>query len=1067
MRRPFVSSLVTSGLILLGLVPAVARAQEATIVSGQVSTRGAPVVGASVSIPSLRLGTTSDGKGMYRLTVPASAAGEVALSVRRIGYVTRSVLVTLTGGQLHQDFVLEASAVELTAVIVTGLGGEIEKSKLGTSAQQLNAEELNTTRAQNLVEQMQGKVPGVQITGSGTQGGSVNIIIRGQNSITQNNQPLFILDGVPVSDADRGGDRGSGFDYGNVLSDLNPDDIQSLTVLKGPNAAALYGSRAANGVVVITSKKGANSGGRMRTELNTNVTFERPSILPEWQNQYGQGAGGAFSWVNGSGGGVNDGADQSWGPKLDGRLICQFTSPGAGTPGCTATPWVPHPDNMDVFYQTGLTVTSTVAVSGGSDRAYGRVSLGGDNVNGVFPNNDFRRRSAALSGTFHASDRFTADGSVDYVYNRGQNRTGTGYWGRNPLENFIWLGRQVDFHALADYPGKSGATNGGPPTREFNWNYNYHNNPFWLQEQNPVADRRDQVIGSVAAHYRITDGVNATLRTGSDIYRLGIEEDFARGGLAFIDQKYAGGFRFRNDYRSDNNTDLSVTGERRLSDWLHVNALVGGNQRREYFHADSQQTAGIVVPEIYNPANAAIAPTIGQRIERRWVNSLYGSAAFTLFDWWTVEGTGRNDWSSTLPAAARSYFYPSVNTSVLLTDALPRLRSRVFDAIKLRASIARVGNDAPVYKTQPVYIGNANKFNGQPQFSLDSVLANANLKPEITTSEEVGAELVMLRNRVTLDASWYHKSTRDQIFNVQIPPTSGFTSKFINAGEISNRGIEALLTVTPLQVPGGITWTSTFNFAHNHSEVVDLAPGVSTIVLGQGLFGDVNIEARKGEPYGTIRGNKFLRDSAGNILTSGGLPIQDPAFSVLGNIQPDWTGGWSNEIRYKSLALSMQIDVRHGGKIVSLTNYLGDYAGTLASSLRGRETDWNSPGIVVKGIDADTCALPGGCKPNTTTVTAETYYQNLFHIIEPYIYDGGYVKLRELRVSYDLPANWAAWFFGAQAATFSVTGRNLITWKNVPNIDPEFAYSSGNFQGMEYMIPSNPRSIGFNLRIVP
>lgn len=1059
MRRPFVSSLVTCGLVLLGLVPAVA--QEATIVSGQVSTRGAPVVGASVSIPSLRLGTTSDGQGMYRLTVPASTTGEVALSVRRIGYVTRSVPITLTGGQLQQDFVLEASAVELTEVIVTGLGGEIEKSKLGTAAQQLNAEELNTTRAQNLVQQVQGKVPGVQITGSGTQGGSVNIIIRGQNSITQNNQPLFILDGVPVSNADRGGDRGSGFDYGSVLSDLNPDDIQSLTVLKGPNAAALYGSRAANGVVVITTKKGANSGGRMRTELNTNVTFERPSILPEWQNQYGQGAGGAFSWVDGSGGGVNDGADQSWGPKLDGRLICQFTSPGAGTPGCTATPWVPHPDNMDVFFRTGLTVTSTVAVSGGSDRAYGRVSLGGDNVNGVFPNNDFRRRSASLSGTFHAGDRFTADGSVEYVYNSGQNRTGTGYWGRNALENYIWLGRQVDFHALADYAGKSGATNGGPATREFNWNYNYHNNPFWLQEQNPVVDRRDQVIGSVAAHYRIIDGVNATLRTGSDIYRLGVEEDFARGGLAFINQAYAGGFRFRNDYRNDNNTDLSVTGERRITTWLHVNALVGGNQRREYFHADSQQTTGIVVPGIFNPANAAIAPTIGQRIERRWVNSLYGSAAFTLFDWWTVEGTGRNDWSSTLPANARSYFYPSFNTSVLLTDALPQLRNRVFDAIKLRASVARVGNDAPVYSLLPVYIGNANKFNGQAQFSLNPVLANANLKPEITRSEEVGAELVMLRSRVTLDASWYHKSTRDQIFNVQIPPTSGFTSKFINAGEISNRGIEALLTVTPLQVPGGITWTSTFNFAHNHSEVVDLAPGVSTLVLGQGLFGDVNIEARKGEPYGTIRGNRFLRDSAGNILTSGGLPIQDPAFSVLGNIQPDWTGGWSNEIRYRNFGLTMQIDVRHGGKIVSLTNYLGDYAGTMSSSLRGREVDWNKPGIVVKGIDQTTR------QPNVDTVTAETYFQNLFHIIEPYIYDGGYVKLRELRVSYDLPANWAAWFFGAQAATISVTGRNLITWKNVPNIDPEFAYSNGNFQGMEYMIPSNARSIGFNLRIVP
>jgi len=1062
MSRRFVPSILHGGLLLVGLSPALARAQQVTTVSGRVTAAvgGAPLAGAAVTIPTLRIGAATDAEGRYQFALPASATGEATLTARRIGYVTRSVRLTLTGGSMQMDLALESSAVELTAVIVTGLGGARERSTLGTASQQVGAAELNQTRAQNVVQQLQGKVSGVQITGSGTQGGSTNIIIRGQNSITQNNQPLFIVDGVPVSNADRGGDRGSGFDYGNVMSDLSPDDVETVNVLKGPNAAALYGSRAANGVVLITTRKGSNSGGRMRTELNTNVTFESPSIVPQWQNQYGQGAGGAFCWVDGSGGGVNDGADQSWGPKLDGRPICQFTSPGAGTSSCTPTPWVAHPDNMDAFFRTGLTVSNTVGVSGGSDRAYGRISLGGDNVNGVLPDNEFRRRTASLSGTFHASDRFTADGSVQYTYNNGKNRPGTGYWGRNPLENYIWLGRQVDFHALADYAGKTGATNGGPATREFNWNYNYHNNPFWLQEQNPVVDRRDRIIGSVAAHYKIAEGVNATLRTGSDIYRLGIEEDFARGELAFINQAYAGGFRFRNDYRNDNNTDLTVTGDRRLTSWLQVSAVVGGNTRREYFHADSQQTAGIVVPDIYNPANAAIAPTIGQRIERRWVNSLYGSAAFTFFDWWTVEGTGRNDWSSTLPTNARSYFYPSVNTSVLLTDALPSLRSRVLSAVKLRAAIARVGNDAPVYALTPVYLGNANKFNGQPQFSLDPALTNAALKPEITRSDEVGAELALLENRVTLDASWYHKSTRNQIFNVQVPPTTGFTSRWINAGEISNRGIEALLTLTPVQSPGGVTWTSTMNFAHNHSEVVDLSPGVSTIVLGNGLFGDVTIEARKGEPYGTIRGNPFSRDSAGNILTDGGKPIPGP-FSVLGNIQPDWTGGWANQVSYRRFSLGVQFDVRHGGKIVSLTNYLGDYAGTLGSSLRGREKDWNDPGILVKGIDVNTG------QPNTTRVTAETYFQSLFHLIEPYIYDGSYVKLRELRLSFELPAKWAGWFLGAHAASISVTGRNLVTWKHVPNVDPEFAYSSSNFQGLEYMIPSNPRSIGFNLRIVP
>ena len=507
--RSFVRSILDGGLVLLGLLPAVSHAQEAATVSGQVTTTvgAAPLLGATVSIPALRLGATTDAEGMYRFTVPASVTGEVTLTARRIGYLPLSVQVNLTGGPIRQDFALEVGAIELAQVVVTALGVEREKSRLGTAVQQINAGELNDTRAQNLVQQIQGKVSGVQITAPGTQGGSTNIIIRGQNSITQNNQPLFIVDGVPVSNANRGGDRASGFDYGNVLSDLNPDDVEALSVLKGPNAAALYGSRAANGVILITTRKGGATGGRMRTELNTTVTWERPSILPEWQNQYGQGAGGAFSWVDGSGGGVNDGADQSWGPRLDGRPICQFTSPGAGTPSCTATPWVAHPDNMDAFFRTGFTVSSTVGVSGGTDRAYGRVSLGGDNVNGILPSNDFRRRTASLSGTFHASDRFTADGSVQYTYNRGTNRPGTGYWGRNPLENYIWLGRQVDFHALADYRDKTGAANGGPATREFNWNYNYHNNPFWLQDQNPVVDRRDRVIGSVAAHYRITEGL--------------------------------------------------------------------------------------------------------------------------------------------------------------------------------------------------------------------------------------------------------------------------------------------------------------------------------------------------------------------------------------------------------------------------------------------------------------------------------------------------------------------------------------------------------------------------------
>jgi TonB-linked SusC/RagA family outer membrane protein len=1053
---------VVRAALVLGLLPAVALAQQGTIIAGRVTSKqgGVPLPIATVSIPTLRVGSITNSDGNYRFTVPASATGTVTLLVRRIGYVTDSARITLSGGTVRQDFTLVVQAMELAQVVVTGLGVEREKARLGTAQQQVTAGDVNETRALNFAQQLQGKVSGVQITSSGTQGGSTNIIIRGQNSILGNNQPLFIVDGIAVSNANRGGDRGSGFDFGNVLSDLNPDEIESLSVLKGPNAAAIYGSRAANGVILITTRKGRNTAGRMRTEVNTVLTWEKPSILPKWQNQYGQGAGGEFAWADGSGGGVNDGADQSWGPKLDGRLICQFTSPGAGTSNCTPTPWVAHPDNMEAFFRTGLTAATTAAVSGGTDRASGRLSLGADNINGIFPNNAFQRRTVALSGTFVANARLTADGSVQYVRNTGMNRPGTGYWGRNPLENYIWFGRQVDIHALHDYTDKNGATNGGPATREFNWNYNYHNNPFWLQDQNPVTDARDRLIGNVTARYHFNDHLSASLRTGSDIYRLGIEEDFAQGGLSFVNAAYAGGFVFINDYRNDNNTDLTITGDRQLTSWLQVNVVGGGNLRREYFNTNSQQTAGLVVPGIYNPSNAAITPTIAQTIQRRQVNSVYGSAAFTMYGWWTVEGTARNDWASTLPVSQLSYFYPSVNTSVILTDALPSLRSSVVSGIKLRAAVARVGSDAPVYSLAPVFIGDANKFASQPQFRLDNSLANANLKPEITRSDEVGAELSLFRNRVTLDGSYYNKATRNQIFNVQISPASGFTSKWINAGEISNRGLEGLLTMNLLDNPRSLTWSTTLSYAHNRSKVVDLSPGVTTIVLGNGLFGDVTIEARKGEAYGTIRGNPFERDSAGNILTDGGVPIGG-AFAVLGNIQPNWTGGWANQFSFRNFSVNALLDVRQGGQIVSLTNYLGDYAGTLASSLHGREQDWDKPGIVVKGVDVNTG------QPNTENITAETYYQSLFHLIEPYIYDGSYVKLRELRVSYNLPSSWAGRFLGARTASIALTGRNLMTWKKVPNVDPEFTYSSGNNQGMEYMIPSNPRSIGVNVRIIP
>ncbi|MEO8577199.1 MAG: hypothetical protein ABI556_10885 [Gemmatimonadales bacterium] len=469
-------------------------------------------------------------------------------------------------------------------------------------------------------------------------------------------------------------------------------------------------------------------------------------------------------------------------------------------------------------------------------------------------------------------------------------------------------------------------------------------------------------------------------------------------------------------------------------------------------------TTGLSVAGIYNVTNAAVTPTLGQFDSRRQVNGAYGDLAVTMFNWLTVEGTGRNDWSSTLPDGKNSYFYPSLSASAVLTEAIPSLTSRFLTYAKVRASTASVGADAGPYQLRTTYGGLANKFAGLPQFSLQNFIANAALLPEKTKALEAGLELSMLEGRATLDLSWYDKATRNQIFTIPVSPTSGFQSKAVNAGKISNKGIDFLLGVTPFRNSNGLEWTSTFNYSRNKSMVDKLAPGITTFVVGSSWY--TNIEAREGEPYGSIFGYAFDRDSAtGKIYTDGGITVLGER-KVLGNIQPDWTGGWNNSFRFRNFSLNALIDMRRGGNIVSITNFFGEYSGVLKSSLKGREVDFDNPGIVVDGIDINTG------QPNTERVTAEQYFQNIFPVMEPYVYDASWTKLRELRFGFDLPAKWAN-RLNARAVNVSLTGRNLFTWTDVPNIDPEFSYSIGNFQGVEFAALPNARSWGVSFRITP
>ena len=1035
----------------LALVPTVLAAQD--VLTGHVTGEGgAPLPNATVYIQNTRLGAVAGSDGAYRIVLPSAEVGQtVTIAARLIGYRERSQVVKLTQGTNTLDFALEAAPVQLQGVITVAEGQQVQKSQLGTSAQVVSNEDLTKSPNNNFVEQLGAKVAGVDVTSPGTQGGSVAIRIRGSASITGNNEPLYVIDGVPIPTRDRGSDANGGWDYGSTISDINADDIASITVLKGPNAAALYGSEAANGAVIITTKHGSNSDGKIQTRLNTSYSFDKVGILPDFQNLYGQGAGGQFSYVDGLGDGIQDGNDQSFGPRLDGRLIDQFTGP--------QQPWIAHPDNVQSFFNTGGTFEANLAVEGGSDKSNARMAVGVQNQSGIVPNNFFHKWTSSLAGNLKIGDKLTTTASLQFLRNNGLNRAGVGY-NAGILEGLdVWFGRQVDMNALRDhYMDYNQFGN------RYNWNSNYHSNPFFLQYMNPEQDTRNQYIGSVSATYHITDWLSATGRAGGDIFNTQSQQDVAAGNVSWAgagleDLAYAGAFNMYNGNQTDYTTEGLLNANRQLTSRLQLNALAAVGEHQANFHLNQQSTQGISVPNIYNISNAAISPTLTQFDEKDQTNSVFGSASLTWDNWWTVEGTARNDWSSTLPKGKNSYFYPSVNTSLILTDAIPSLKSNVINYLKLRGSIAKVGNTAPAYSLLTTFIGQSTKFGSDPLYTLNDSLANANLKPEITRADEVGFELGLFGDRATVDASYYTRATTNQIIPVQVSPTSGYSSKWINAGKITNKGFEASLNVTPVRAfSGDFEWNTTFTFNKNNSRVDALSNGVETIVLGSSWY--LNEEARKGQPYGALYGYTLLRDpTTHELLLHDGLPQLGPQ-AVLGSVQPDWTGGWNNEFRYKRLTLSGLIDIHEGGSIFSVTNFFGEYTGVLASTIHGREKDWNNPGLVIKGIDDATG------QPNTTVVTSEEYFQSLFPIHEPFIYKDSYLKLREVRLALDVPPNLTSLMHASQVQ-IALFGRNLWTSTKVPNIDPEFSTQTGNFQGVEFASLANPKSFGIQLQVTP
>lgn len=1050
---------VLSLLLLLGFsLPQHLLHAQTSPVNGTVeSNSGIPLSGVSVRVLGGKATLTSN-LGNFTL---AAKMGDT-LSFTYIGYEATQVVLTNLTAQLNVQ--LQQVSGELGEVVVTALGISKEKKSLGYSVQEVKSEQLNTTQTPNLVNDLSGKIAGVRVTNSQGDMGSSRIVIRGETSISGNNQPLFVVDGVAVDNSQLG--AGGSRDYSNAIADLNAEDIASVSVLKGPNAAALYGSRAAHGVIIIKTKSGKKKKG-LGITLNSNNTFSSLLILPKYQNTFGQGGNGEFSYVDGNGGGLNDNVDESWGPRMEGQPIPQFGSEGK------AVPFVAHPDNVKDFFQTGFSTNNSVSIADAGDKYSYRIGFNDGHQTGVIPNSKLNKRNISLNTTFKITDKLSLSAVANYLITAAPNLPGVGgKRATSTMLQFTWFGRQVDMQSLKD----SYFSTGSPD----NWNNAYYPNPYFGAYENTVEQRRDRLIGDIGLTYEITHGLTAHFHSGTDYYndRRKLKIAYGTSGTPF------GSYEEVGYTLNENNTEATLNFDKNINSDFALNLLAGGNIRNKTYEENDQKAPRLAVGGIYTLDNSRDPLISSNYYSRLKVYSLYGSAQLGFRNYAFVNVTARNDWSSTLPADNLSYFYPSVNGTLVFTD-LFKVKSDVLSYGKVRGGWAEVGADTDPYQLYNTY--GFSLFGSNPLLTTSGIQMNANFKSESTTSTEFGLDLGFFHSRATLDISLYNTNSFNQILKVDITPTTGYTQQLLNAGKINNKGLEIALGVTPIKNQD-LDWNLGINFAMNRSKVkyLDEAGELENYTLGSD--GTVQVVAAVGKTYGTIIGTAYQRDAQDNIIISAsGLPQTDPTLHNLGHFTPDWNGGFTNTLKYKNWGLTFLIDASMGGSIYSGTNSTGQYTGVLASTLPGRGAEFGGLSYYFPGDDKkqlpvaangsaphgeklydDGIIAPGNTsdgKANQQIIPASLYYKTISSVDEQYVYDASYVKFRELNLRYNLPEAWLS-KIGIQAASIALVGRNLFfIYKKAPNIDPETAFSTGNGQGLEDLTLPTSRSYGINLTV--
>lgn len=1033
--------------MLFFLFPMYVCAQQQ--ITGKVTdVRGEPIpgVGVSATTEGQRFNAVTSSSGDYTIRV---ANGTKQLTFSYIGMTSQTE--TINGRTVVNVQLMEESR-ELQSVVVTALGIKREAKALSYSRQSMDVSTLTQAPTTNIVSSLSGRIAGVQVTPASSNTGSARIIIRGNNSITGNNQPLFVIDGIPV-DNETGDSKvttsgNNNLDYGNIAGNINPEDIENIEVLKGPNAAALYGSRAANGAILITTKKSA--GTKFKVTFNSNSTFQRITEFPDYQNMFG--AGNSFK-LDGSGSTSNPDRipslnvfNRSWGAPFLGQPVISVN----GSPKA----YLAQPDNVRDFYSTAAMLTNSLALDGGNAENNYRFSYtnytGGSVVKNI---NDNIRHNANIRVLNKFTKWLDMDSKVTFINNKVTNRQYMNGSSKNPVYQYAYMVRDDQLSEFKNYKDQYG--------NEINTHTDFLN-PYWAINENPNEDTKNQLLGAFNVNARINGWLRLTAKVGTEMYWVDGYTFNNKGAQSNPN----GSMSTINNTLQSTNADLVLFANNKFGK-LSVNSFVGAGRFQTSNKKNEQRINSLIQAGLINLSNTGEFPAVTQFASKKIINSVYGSMSFGYNSYLFMDVTARNDWSSTLPKANNSYFYPSIGGSFVFTEAFKDIPKSILSFGKVRASYAIVGNDTSPYQLAPTYSFNG-IYNGQAYASLASTFFNPDLKPEKTASLEFGIDLRFLKDRLTFGATHYKTSTTNQILTAQITPTSGYNRKYYNAGEIQNWGTEFTLSGTPLKSKK-LEWNMFANYGQNNSKVKSLVEGVNSFQLNS-WFGRLLVFAEVDQPYSVIRGAGWQRDEQGRkLVAASGLPIAQGNL-VLGNAMPDWTGGFGNSLRYQNFGLSFLIDVRKGGSFYSGTYRRSYISGAISNTLEGREDYYlhsyiygESAANLTAGFIYKDAYFEDGT-PNNKYITPQS--NGFSNLDELQIFDASFVKLREAVISYNLTSP----FFKklkVSNARISLSGRNLWTiYKKAPKgIDPESSVTSGNGQGIEYGSLPPFTTYGLDLRL--